>query len=79
MFLLNGYPKNFIDVIAKKFKAVNEPKPSNKNKKNNFMYRLIVVPYFERLSHKIGCDVAKLIRHKFNVAIVVFYRTLKTK
>ena len=37
MFLLNGYPKNFIDVIAKKFEAVNELKPSNKNKKNNFM------------------------------------------
>ena len=29
MFLRNGYPKHFFDVVVKKFEAVNEPKPSN--------------------------------------------------
>ena len=79
MFLRNGYPKNFIDVIAKTFEAINELKSSNKNRKNNFIYTLIGVPNFGRPSHKSGCDVAKLIRNIFNVDIVVFCGTLKTK
>ena len=65
-----------MDVVVKKFKAVNEPKPSNKNTENNFSYRL-GVPYFGRPAYNFGCNIAKLIRNKFNVDISVFYRTFK--
>ena len=50
MLLRNGYPKHFFDIVVKKFEAVNEPKPSNKNTENNLSYRS-GVPYFGRPSH----------------------------
>ena len=60
MVLRNGHPKHLFDIVNK-FKAVNEPKPSNKNTENNFSYRL-GVPYFGRPSYNFGCNIAKQVQ-----------------
>ena len=47
MFLHNGYLRHFLVIVIKKFEVVNEPKSLDKNKENNFSYRLDVL-YFQR-------------------------------
>ena len=50
-------------------------KPST-NDHEKFLYE-ISIPYFGNLLHKFGCNLAKLIRRKFDISIAIHYKIVK--
>ena len=76
MLLQNGYPNYFFDISLKKFE--NMAKQNRGRMTIRIFFNRISITFFGNLTHKLGCNLARLIKRIFDVNLAIRYNIVKT-
>ena len=69
IFQMNGSPNLFISDTIKKFEELKANTKEKEKCEKDFLFTIIALPYFGKISHQFSKRLKVLIKNKFNVNI----------